>query len=148
MAEAYQRWQQAGAAFHYVSSSPWQLYPDLSDFMQEQGFPAGSFHLKTFRLQDGGLHDLLAPATQHKPAIIEQLLQTYPGRRFILVGDSGEQDPEIYGEIARQYPQQIQHIFIRQASEQHDEARFLQAFQGLPRKTWVVFRHSEQLQLP
>ncbi len=148
MVDTYQRWRQAGAVFHYVSSSPWQLYPDLSAFMQEQGFPEGSFHLKMFRLQDGGLQALLASATSSKPPIIDKLLQTYPGRRFILVGDSGEQDPEIYGDIARQYPGQIQRIFIRQVSKQDDDTRFQQAFQGLSRNIWTLFRNPERLQLP
>ena len=148
MSNAYQRWSEAGAVFHYVSSSPWQLYPALSRFMEEQGFPAGSFHLKTFRLQDGGLQALFAPPEAGKLSVIRNLLETYPKRRFILVGDAGERDPEIYGDIARRYPQQIRHIFIRQVLESTDEARFQQAFQELPRSHWTVFRNPEGLLLP
>ena len=40
----------AGAAFHYVSSSPWQLQPELQSFAEEYKFPAASYHLKTVRL--------------------------------------------------------------------------------------------------
>ena len=49
MSAMYQKLQKQGAVFHYVSASPWQLYPSLKKFTQQHGFPQGSFHLKTFR---------------------------------------------------------------------------------------------------
>ena len=52
MSEAYRQWVAAGASLHYVSASPWQLYSALSEFMEQQKFPKGSFHLRLFRLKD------------------------------------------------------------------------------------------------
>jgi phosphatidate phosphatase APP1 len=52
MPDVYRRWQQAGAEFHYVSSSPWQLSDCLCRFLGTAGLPAGSMHLKLFRLKD------------------------------------------------------------------------------------------------
>ena len=46
MATQYRQWAKHGAAFHYVSSSPWQLFQPLMNFMETSGFPAGDFHLK------------------------------------------------------------------------------------------------------
>jgi hypothetical protein len=43
MAEAYRKWAADGAAFHYVSASPWQLYDPLARFLAVEGFPEGSF---------------------------------------------------------------------------------------------------------
>jgi hypothetical protein len=50
MARAYAAWAERGAVFHYLSSSPWQLYPALESFRHNQGFPAGAYHLKNVRL--------------------------------------------------------------------------------------------------
>ena len=61
-------------------------------------------------------------------------------RTLVLIGDSGERDPEIYGYIARKYPKRIHRIFIRAVKgEQGDHERFLKAFVDLPREKWLVF---------
>ncbi|TXT21765.1 MAG: hypothetical protein FD138_3983, partial [Planctomycetota bacterium] len=52
MAKLYRSWAADRVRFHYVSASPWQLYSPLAAFIREQDFPAGSFHMKLFRLQD------------------------------------------------------------------------------------------------
>lgn len=140
MPALYRRWQAHGAAFHYVSSSPWQLYPPLAAFFHEAGLPAGSFHLKTFRLKDGTLFDMFASSLDTKPPVIFELLQRYPDRRFILVGDSGEHDPEVYGLVARRFPRQVVAIYIR-AVEGSDlgAARMQAAFHDVPATHWQVF---------
>jgi phosphatidate phosphatase APP1 len=141
MATAYRRLAEAGAVFHYVSSSPWQLYPSLERFLRASAFPRGSFHLRKFRLKDESLFALFKSARATKPPIIEGLLAAYPKREFILIGDSGEEDPEIYGNIARSHPGRIRHIYIRQATpEPPDTERYRAAFTGLPSTLWTVFR--------
>jgi phosphatidate phosphatase APP1 len=140
MADAYQRLAAAQAAFHYVSSSPWQLYPLLSDFMQSSAFPRGSFHLRNFRLKDETLLNVFKSSHETKPPVIEGLLRTYPKREFILIGDSGEADPEIYGDIARRHPGRIRHIYIRRVpSEPSQSERYRTAFAGLPESLWTLF---------
>ena len=52
MANLYQSWAADDAQFHYVTGSPWQLFSPLAEFTHGAGFPAGSFHMKLFRLQD------------------------------------------------------------------------------------------------
>lgn len=81
------------------------------------GFPAGSWHLKQFRVKDGSFLALLDSPEKYKPAVVEPILRQFPQRSFILVGDSGERDPEIYGALARQFPAQAQRIFIRDVTE-------------------------------
>ena len=51
---------------------------------------------------------------------ITKILNDWPKREIILIGDSGEQDPEAYGEIAREFPERIKHIYIRSARENDD----------------------------
>ena len=146
MARAYGRWAEAGAAFHYVSSSPWQLYPALSTFMARKGFPPGAFHLRSFRLKDRTFFDLFAAPEDSKIPTIDSILRAYPGRKFILVGDSGEKDPEIYGTITRRHRGQVVHVFIRDVSPQDQQGgRFAAAFSGLPDSSWTVFREPHRL---
>lgn len=140
MAAAYQRLAAGNAVFHYVSSSPWQLYPALRDFMDAKAFPLGSFHLRKFRVKDQSLFNLFKSSQETKPSVIDALLATYPKRDFILIGDSGEQDPEIYGDIARRYPDRVRHIYIRKVTpETPADARYQAAFASLPASLWTVF---------
>jgi phosphatidate phosphatase APP1 len=140
MAAAYQKWAADGASFHYVSASPWQLYEPLANFVEAAGFPAGTFHLKTFRAKDSTALDLFANPTEHKLAIIESLMTRFPKRTFILVGDSGEKDPEVYGQIARKHPQQVERIYIRNVTgEPADGERYREAFDEVPRAILHIF---------
>lgn len=140
MAELYRRWAGRGAVFHYVSASPWQLYEPLTNFMAAAGFPAGSLHLKTFYWKDSRFLSLFEDPMEYKPAVIEPILREFPRRQFVLVGDSGEKDPEVYAALVRKYPRQVLHVFIRAiAGETPEAARFRTAFEGLPREIWTVF---------
>jgi hypothetical protein len=146
MAALYRRWAEAGAAFHYLSASPWQLYGPLAEFVHERGFPAGTFHLKRFRLKDRSAFALFGSQEAYKSAVIERILADFPRRRFILVGDAGEQDPEIYAGAARKHPRQVVRILIRAvdgAAEQ--DARFQAAFEGLSADSWQIFRDPREL---
>ena len=113
MAALYRSWSDRGAVFHYVSASPWHLYPELAAFVAASGLPEGSFHLRDFRFKDSTRWNLLESPRRHKSDAIEELLARFPRRRFVLVGDSGERDPEIYGELARRHPRRIAAILIR-----------------------------------
>lgn len=94
----------------YVSSSPWNLYSPLTEFLRIHNIPRGALFLKDF-----GNHTIFASGDHqsHKISSIETVLDTYPNLPFILIGDSGEQDPEIYREIVRKYPNRIRTIYIR-----------------------------------
>ncbi len=140
MAAAYRALADGGASFHYVTASPWQLYEPLAGFMSVSGFPAGTFHMKLFRMKDSSLLNLFASPEESKPAAIEPILRAGPDRRVILVGDAGEKDPEIYGGIARRFPGQIVHVFIRNfAAGGNSSRRFAMAFAGVPKDRWTVF---------
>ena len=113
MAAVYRNWKTAGAYFHYVSSSPWQLFEPLVDMQHEFGFPPGSMHLRNFRLRDQLLQKLMF-RRKGKAAEIKRLVKNLPARKFVLIGDSGEKDPEIYQKIRRRRPDQIKGVFIRE----------------------------------
>ncbi|MDA1055607.1 MAG: App1 family protein [Planctomycetota bacterium] len=146
MSTLYSQWADQGAAFHYVSSSPWQLYTPLAQMCDAGGFPWGSFHLRSFRLRDHMLRRLLLIRRKGKAKVIHTLLKTFPRRRFVLVGDSGETDAEMYGRLARKCPGQVAAIYIRLLDERplHDE-RAAKAFHGLLETSIQTFRCPSEL---
>jgi len=138
MADVYRGWKACGAQFHYLSATPWQLYVPIATFLQRHGFPKGTFHLRDFRWRDRSLLNIVSSPDRYKLRSIETLLQQLPQRRFVLVGDSGQHDPEVFGELARRFPRQVQQVFIRDVGRS-TPARFEAAFGGLDRTTWRVF---------
>jgi phosphatidate phosphatase APP1 len=146
MAPLFRDWEERGAAFHYVSSSPWQLYPHLAEHLADERFPAGSFHLRAFRLRDHLIRRLLMLRRSGKAGVIRSLFKTFPQRRFLMIGDSGEHDPEIYGVMARRYPHQLAGILIRQLDGPKDSpARFARAFRGVPYDAVRLYRDAAEL---
>ena len=107
-------WAEQGALFHYVSSSPWQIYDAVNQFLIDERFPLGSMHLKWFRLRDEIFKRWQILRRKSKGGVIRSLIRRLPERSFVLVGDSGERDPEIYAKLASKHPSQITRICIRQ----------------------------------
>ncbi|KAJ7072028.1 hypothetical protein C8F01DRAFT_1011500 [Mycena amicta] len=115
-----------GVRFHYVSNGPFELLPVLADFFQVSQLPPGSIKLRSYagRSLFSGL--LSAPAARKRAGVLD-ILQAFPESRFMLIGDSGEQDLELYtecvgfaypsflthGRLARERPEQILAVFIR-----------------------------------
>jgi phosphatidate phosphatase APP1 len=146
MASLFREWAADGAAFHYVSSSPWQLYEHLAEHLASEGFPQGSFHLRPFRLRDHLLRRILMLRRSGKLGVIRTLFRMFPMRRFLLVGDSGEHDPEIYGALARRYPSQVAGIFIRELdSPVHMHRRYARAFRRVDASLLRIFREAGEL---
>jgi len=140
MPALYRALAEKGAAFHYVSASPWQLYPPLRAFVDAKKYPRGTYHMRDFSLGHSEFFDLFKTPDQWKPTQIEPILAKLTTRRFVLIGDSGESDPEIYGKLARKYPDQIVGVFIRNiTNEPGDAPRYEKAFKDVPRGKWKVF---------
>jgi phosphatidate phosphatase APP1 len=130
-----------------VSASPWQFYAPLSDFISSNGFPAGFFSLKQVRWKDRSLFSLFESPDAYKIKAIEQILDRLPRRQVMLVGDSGERDPEIYATLARRHPKQIRRIFIRDVTnETANSPRYQQAFRDLSPDLWQIFSEPASLQ--
>ena len=141
ISELYRSWAEQGAAFHYVSSSPWQLYQAIADHCHEEGLPEGTFHLRSIRFRDPSIFRLFVARRWRKRRVIMSIFRTFPSRSFLLVGDSGEKDPEIYGAIARKFPHQVKKIYIRQLKNQSfNPLRYGKAFRHLPRDSWKIFQ--------
>jgi phosphatidate phosphatase APP1 len=145
MADLYRRWaSQTNLVFHYVSAGPCQLLPLLDEYLHTNTFPSGPISLRVFDWRS----DLFATksgAERFKPGAIEAILKSYPQRRFVMVGDSGEHDPEIYGAIARRFPKQILRIYIRDVTNDPPE-RYQKAFRNVPANEWRIFKHPVEIQ--
>ena len=113
MAGVYNQWSNCGASFHYVSSSPWQLFESLEEMTGRCGFPPGTMHLRNFRLRDQFLKKVMLISRKGKTTAIKTLMRKMPGRKFVFVGDSGERDAKIYRRICLKYPHRIKGVFIR-----------------------------------
>ncbi len=118
MASLYRGMARAGAAvpgsaaapsFFYVSTGSWSMYPVLTKFLQARAFPRGPMFLTDWGPTD---RYIIRSGAEHKRSAINRLMQGYPDTRFVLIGDSGQADPEVYLEIARAHPEQIAAIII------------------------------------
>lgn len=110
----------------YVSSSPWNLYDLLSDFFHLHDIPIGPLLF----LRDWGLTETeLLPLDnrEHKITVCRNILEMYPSLPFILVGDSSQQDPEIYHELVGQFPNRILAVYIRNVSTDLERPKAIQA---------------------
>ncbi len=151
MARLYRRLERRGAVFHYVSGSPWQLYPGLGEFRARAGFPFGSFHLRPFRLKDSTFFEFVkADQLPYKRGVIQEILRDFPLRQFIFIGDSGEKDPEVYASLARENPGRVRAILIRDvhppAAAALQRARYTALFTDLPGRPFVkVFRDASEI---
>ena len=90
----------------YVSSSPWNLHAFLEAFLQHRGFPAGPLLLRDL------IGDRHGRARKHER--IEEVLRLHPDLPFVLIGDSGERDPEVYADIVRAHPGRVLAVYIRE----------------------------------
>lgn len=111
----------AGASGHernpmlYVSRAPWGLYEMLTEFFQRHGIPVGP----VLFLREWGLswtHPLPRKAKDHKQALIRHMLDLYRHRPFVLIGDSGQHDPEVYAQIVADNPGRVKAVYIRNVS--------------------------------
>jgi hypothetical protein len=127
-----------GVFFHYLSASPLELYPALSEFLREHGFPEGSLSLRestSWRALYASPEDSVA----HKTGVLERLAAMFPRRNFILIGDSGERDPEIYADFTRRRPERVLAIHIRNVTGEDASApRYRQTFRGIAAERWRI----------
>ncbi len=95
----------------YVSSSPWNLYDVIEDFLAVQGIPHGPLLLRDWDFSPRALASHRHHA--HKGEAIREIMGTYPSLPFILIGDSGQQDPEIYHQVVHDFPDRIIAVYVR-----------------------------------
>lgn len=110
----------------YVSRGPWSLYEVLEEFFHLHGIPVGPILF----LRDWGLtprHPFPRRRRGHKLGLIREMVRLYHNQPFILIGDSGQRDPEIYTQIVHEYPGRILAVYIRNVTSGHERHREIEA---------------------
>ncbi len=135
--------------FFYVSNSPWNLYDYLSAFFEKHLFPKGPILLRDFRTP---FDKTPKPKIPHKQSEIINLLKMYTDMKFILIGDSGEKDADIYTKIAKEHPERILAIYLRNVNHRRKEKRIkkiIQSFDVAPillvHTSDEAIKHAKQL---
>jgi phosphatidate phosphatase APP1 len=109
----------------YVSSSPWNIYDLIADFMDVQRIPRGPIQLRdwdiTLSALSSGRH------RGFKEPVIREILDLYPTLPFVLIGDNSQHDPEIYRTILDHYPGRIHAIYIRNVDANPERSTAIQA---------------------
>jgi phosphatidate phosphatase APP1 len=109
----------------YVSSSPWNLYDALSELMELRRIPRGPILLRDWGISPAepgpGGH------AGHKKRHIGNILDAFPALPFILVGDSGQEDPEIYSRAVHDHPERILAVYIRNVSRAPERVEAIRA---------------------
>ena len=113
MADLYRRWLDAnpGAPTFYLSTGAWNVAPALRRFLSSHGFPAGPLLLTDWGPTSSGW---FRSGRQHKRESLRRLIEELPQIRWVLVGDDGQHDPQIYRDVATEHPDRVALIAIRQ----------------------------------
>jgi phosphatidate phosphatase APP1 len=129
--------------FFFVSSSEWNLYDFLLEFSTVNGLPRGVFLLNILKQ----FSQIIKTGQSHhhtKFARIVRILEGYPDQRFVLLGDSSQQDPYIYQAIVKHFPRQIHAVYIRDVYRKNKKkvAEVINSIEsaGVP---CCFFRHSK-----
>jgi phosphatidate phosphatase APP1 len=99
----------------YVSRAPWGIYDVLDEFFDLHGIPVGP----VLFLREWGISwrsPLPRKAADHKQELIRNMLELYSDVPFVLIGDSGQHDPEVYRQIVEEHPGRVLAVYIRNVS--------------------------------
>jgi len=125
----------------YVSHSPWNLYRYLDFFLKQHHFPKGPILLRSFK-------DIFKKKSQgdkpQKQKEILNILKAYPDLKFILIGDCGEYDADIYLEITEKFKTQILAIYLRSVSHKKKMLRISELFKDYKTIPVLLVKSSDE----
>ncbi|GJC81503.1 phosphatidate phosphatase APP1 [Colletotrichum liriopes] len=134
----------------YLSASPYNLYPFLREF-RDKYYPPGTIILRdsSWKTVAGLLSALTMATEEYKVERMRKVHGWLPKRKFILIGDSTQSDPEAYGDIYREFKGWVKLILIRKVTDiaavgisaKNEPERFEKAFKHIPRDDWFVFEN-------
>ena len=106
----------------------------------EANYPKGTVSLRNFRIKDSSSIKFLQSSETYKIKQISNIIQRYPRHQFILIGDSGEHDPEVFTKIYKAFPKNVKSIQIRIVKNSNmAEMRFNKLFEVAPKSLWEIF---------
>lgn len=133
---------------YYVSSSEWNLYHFITNFMELHHFPKGVLKLKSIK---DSLFDFLGPGRgehEHKFYKIKHIMEFHPELKFILLGDDGQQDPSIYERICKIFSENVTAVYIRQTKSRpkHKTRKLLKNMESMGVKTCYFKKSREAIE--
>ena len=115
MASLIRQLKQSGATPFYLSNSEQNLYPMLYRFLALNEFPSGPLFLRQYvHIRQYLWHKISGKKNIHKRTILEKIIELFPDKKYILIGDNTQHDLEVYLELAKLHPNNIKYIIIRE----------------------------------
>lgn len=102
--------EHGSAPVFYLSTGAWNNAGTLTRFLATHGFPAGPLLLTDWGPTHTGW---FRSGAEHKRVTLRQLAQDFPHLKWVLIGDNGQRDPSLYGEFAREHPDKVAGVAIR-----------------------------------
>ncbi|TCK67481.1 uncharacterized protein DUF2183 [Winogradskyella wandonensis] len=125
----------------YVSNSPWNLYRYLEFFLKSNKFPKGPILLRDFRTP---FDKTPKPELAHKYQEVFNILETYPSLKFILIGDCGEKDADIYLDVVEKFPNRIAAIYLRSVNDKKRMKRINRLFKDYRKLPVLIVDNSTE----
>lgn len=144
MPEIYANWSATipNFHFHYLTTTPEQITRNYMEYIFKT-YPLGSFDTRPLNFSD------VSATLAIRRALLDKIFQTYPGRRFVLMGDTTNSDVmKDYPQLAKDYPGQVQCIFLRNTTATDDTDLFpydTSGFEGLDQKQYMFFVNADDL---
>ena len=126
--------------FFYVSSSPWNIYDMLEQFMAVQELPKGPILLRDYGIDPSGAF------SNHKLSTITHILEMYPDLPFIMLGDTASKDGDFYVELAQRFPGKIKAIYIRQTRDNRNARRMKKLIESQTDIVAVMVERSAEME--
>lgn len=105
----------------YLSGSPWALHSRISEAFDRVGLPRGATILRRYTQEP------LNPYDFKHPHLLE-IVDAHPERKWILFGDSGEKDPEVYRTLIEERPGVVEAVFIHNVTKEDPSSQRLKDF--------------------
>ncbi|HTE32686.1 MAG TPA: App1 family protein, partial [Chryseolinea sp.] len=132
-----------GATPIYLSNSEQNLYPLIYRFLLLNEFPAGPIFLKQMRkLMDVFRYRKLPAPEVHKLKMLDEIMALFADKKFVLVGDNTQYDLSIYLSVAKKYPSNITHIFIRKVVTLPNEEEMVKELTETLSKEQITFHYA------
>lgn len=144
MPEIYANWSASipDFHFHYLTTTPEQVTRNYMDFIYNT-YPLGSFDTRPLNFSD------VSATLSIRRFLLDKIFQTFPERKFILVGDTTNSDVmKAYPAMYKDYPGQVQCIFLRNTSSTDDTDRFpynTEGFKDIPQEHFMFFNVPDDL---
>ena len=127
--------------FFYVSHSPWNMYRYLTYFLKKNKFPKGAILLRAM----SSIFSKKKGEKPQKQKEIINILNTYSDLSFILIGDAGEKDAEIYMETVAQFPNRIKAIYLRSVAKSKNNIRIKNLIKNYTDTEFLLVNNSDEV---